>query len=318
MKKVLVCLVNYEKYCTDGWEHLKAAGYAVTFNPHGRIYNPAELHAAIAGVDAVIADNEEWNEASFRAAPKLRVIAKFGVGLNNFDLEAAKRHGVVVANCAGLNANTVSEQTLALFLGMVRRVPQLSAALKRGEWPAATDHPVLAGRGAGLLGFGAIGKKVAAKLAGMGLKVIAYDKFPNPEAAASLGVVMTDMETVLRESDFVFVHVPYMKETHHLVNDDTIAMMKDGAYLVNTARGMVVDEAAAARALTSGKLAGMASDVFEVEPPPADTPVFACENYICTPHIAGDAYENMQANGLATATIITDVFAGREPKNRQA
>ncbi len=317
MKKVLVCLVNYEKYCVDGWNHLLAAGFEVSFNPHGRIFQPAELHRAIKDVDAVIADNEEWNEASFQAAPRLKVIAKFGVGLNNFDLAAARRHGVVVANCAGLNANTVSEQTLALFLGITKRVPQLSAALRRGEWPEASC-PGYAGRKAGLLGFGAIGKKVAAKLAGMGLEVSAYDKFPNPEAAAALGVRMADMETVIRESDYLFIHVPYMKETHHLVNDDTIAMMKDGVYVVNTARGMVVDEAAVCRALASGKIAGMASDVFEVEPPPADTALFRFENYVCTPHIAGDAYENMQANGLATATIVTDVFAGREPKNRQA
>ncbi|MDR1518889.1 MAG: phosphoglycerate dehydrogenase [Planctomycetota bacterium] len=314
---MLVCLVNYEKYCAEGRDRLKAAGYEVTFNPHGRVYRPEELHKAIADVDAVIADNEEWNEASYQAAPKLKVIAKFGVGLNNFDLEAAKRHNVVVANCAGLNANTVSEQTIALFLGMLKRIPQLAAALKRGEWPKA-EYPVFAGRKAGLLGFGAIGKKVAAKLVGMGLEVSAYDKFPDAEAAAAIGVAMTGMEAVMRGSDYIFVHVPYLKETHHLVNDDTIAMMKEGVYLVNTARGLVVDEAAAARALDSGKMAGMASDVFEVEPPPADTPVFACDNYICTPHIAGDAFENMRANGLATAAIITDVFAGREPRNRQA
>ncbi|MCD8139980.1 MAG: phosphoglycerate dehydrogenase [Planctomycetaceae bacterium] len=264
-----------------------------------------------------MADNELWDEASYQAAPRLKVIAKFGVGLNNFDLQAAKRHDVVVANCAGLNANTVSEQTLALFLALTRSIPQRSSAMRRGELPRRTFRSY-AGREAGLLGFGAIGRKVAEKLVGMGMKVSAYDPYPNRDAAARLNVAITDMEDILRHNDFLFVHVPHLPETTHLINDTTLGMMRDGAYLVNTARGMIVDEAAACRALARGKLAGMASDVFEVEPPPADTSLFHFDNYICTPHIAGDAYENMEANGLATADIILDVFAGREPKNRQA
>lgn len=317
MPKVLICPVDYEHRCAEGVDMLRAAGFEVRFNPRPRGYLAEELHTDIADVEAVVADNEPWDEASFRAAPRLKVIAKIGVGMNNFDLDAARRHNVVVANCAGINANTVAEQTVALLLALVRAIPQLNADCRRGEWTRAVFHE-LAGRTAGIVGFGAIGRKVAEKLAAFDLRLVASDPYPNAAEAERIGVELVDMETVWRESDYVLIHAPYMKETHHLVNDATLAKLKDGACLVNTARGMIVDEAAAARALASGRLAGMASDVFEVEPPSADNPLFACPNYICTPHSAGDAVENMQANGRATAAIVLDYFAGREPKNRQA
>ena len=315
--KVLICPVDYEHRCEEGAAMLRAHGYDLRFNPRQRGYLPNELYPDIADVEAVVADNEPWDEASFRAAPKLRVIAKIGVGMNNFDLEAARRHKVVVANCAGINANTVAEHTVALLLAIVRALPQLNAGCRRGKWTRGIFHE-LTGKTAGIVGFGAIGRKVAEKLAAFELRLIATDINPNHKEANRIGVQLVESDTLWRESDYVLLHAPYLMETHHLINDTTLSKMKDGAYLINTARGPLVNEAAAARALASGKLAGMASDVFEVEPPPANNPLFACENYICTPHSAGDAVENMQANGRATAAIILDYFAGLEPKNRQA
>jgi D-3-phosphoglycerate dehydrogenase len=315
--KILVCLVNYDKYCTPGVEALENYGFTLKMNPCGRRLSPEELHKEISDVVAVVADNEDWDEAAFAAAPKLKVVAKFGTGMDNFDLEAARRHGVVVANCAGVNANTVAEHTVALLLSAAKHIPYQSYELRKGNWVRRIIHE-LSGAAVGILGFGAIGGLVAQKLAGFDVRLIAYDKYPNREKARRIGVEMLPFEEVIASSDYLTVHLPYLPDTHHILNDASLAKMKDGVFIVNTARGMVADETAVYRALESGKLGGYASDVFEHEPPTKGNPLFRFDHYTCTPHIAGDAYENMQNQGRATAGIIIDVMEGREPKNRMA
>lgn len=315
--KALICLLNYDKYCRPGVEALERYGFELEMNPHGRKYTQEELLEAIEDVDAVVADNEPWGEESFAGAKKLKVVAKVGTGMDNFDLEAAKRHGVVVANCAGVNANTVAENTVAHLLSASRRLPLQVSLTRSGQWPREICHE-LAGRTLGILGFGAIGQLVARKMSGFDMRIIAYDKFPNLERARALGVEMLSLEKVLAQSDFMTVHLPYLEETHHILNDGNLAKMKDGAVVVNTARGMVADEEAVRRALESGKLGAYGSDVFEQEPPAADNPLFRYQNYFCTPHISGDSYETMENYGRVTAQIIIDVMEGREPQNRRA
>lgn len=315
--KVLICLLNYDKYCRPGLEALERYGFEWKMNPHGRRYTQEELLKDIQDVDAVVADNEPWGEESFAGAKKLKVIAKVGTGMDNFDLEAAKRHGVVVANCAGVNANTVAENTVAHLLSASRKLPLQASQTRSGIWPREICHE-LAGRTLGILGFGAIGQLVAEKMSGFDMRIIAYDKFPNLERAKDLGVEMLSLDDVIAQSDYITVHLPYLNDTHHLLNDENLDKMKDGVVIVNTARGMVADERAVCRALERGKLGAYGSDVFEQEPPAPDNPLFRFENYFCTPHISGDAYETMENYGRATAQIIIDVMEGREPKNRKA
>ncbi len=317
MKKVLIGLANYSRFNKDGLNRLLEHGFEVIENPHGRPYTYEELLEAVGDVDAVIADSERWDEGAFRAAPKLKVIARYGTGMDTVDVEAAKRHGVIVTNCPGLNAPTVAEQAISLLLSIARSIPQLNADARQGKWTRTIFHEI-GGKTIGILGFGAIGQTVAKKLSGFEAKFIAYDKFPNLEAAKALNVEMAGFEDVLKNSDYISIHLPNLPDTYHIINDETIAKMKDGVYIVNSARGALVDEKAMAGALTSGKVAGFASDVFEVEPIEENNPLFKLPNYICTPHIAGESYENHQKTGLATATVITDVFEGKEPKNRRA
>ena len=314
--KALCCLLNYDKYCWPGVQALQDYGFELKMNPHGRKYTQEELLEDIKDVDAVVADNEPWTEMSFAGAPKLKVIAKVGTGMDNFDLEAAKRHGVVIANCAGVNANSVAEHTISHLLSAIRSLPKQVYGMLEGGWPRIMTHEI-AGRTLGILGFGNIGQAVAAKMAGFDVKIIAWDKYPNYEKAAALGVEMKSFEEVITESDFITVHVPLFPDTFHLLNDESIAKMKDGVCIVNTARGKVADEAAVARGIASGKIGGYGTDVFEFEPPKLDSELFQYDTYCCTPHISGDAYECMENYGRTTAKIIIDFFEGREPENRQ-
>lgn len=315
--KALICLLNYDKYCWPGVEALRNYGFELKLNPYGRKYTQKELLEDIRDADAVVADNEPWGEESFAGAEKLKVVAKVGTGMDNFDLEAAKRHGVVVANCAGVNANTVAENTVAHLLSASRGLPFQVDQVRSGRWPRKICHE-LAGRTLGILGFGAIGQLVAQKMSGFDMRLMGYDKFPNTARARELGVELLPLEDVIAQSDYITVHLPYLSETHHIIRDETLEKMKDGVVMVNTARGMVADEGAVCRALESGKLGAYGSDVFEQEPPAADNPLFQHENYFCTPHISGDSYETMENYGRATAQIIIDVMEGREPKNRKA
>ena len=200
--KALCCLLNYEKYCWPGVQALREYGFELKMNPHGRKYTQEELIEDIKDVDAVVADNEPWTEASFAAAPKLKVIAKVGTGMDNFDLDAAKRHGVVIANCAGVNANSVAEHAVAHLLSVVKKIPQQVYAVQEGGWPRVITHE-MAGRTLGILGFGNIGQAVAEKMSGFDLNIIAWDKYPNAEAAAALGVEFVSFEEIISRSDYM-------------------------------------------------------------------------------------------------------------------
>ncbi len=317
MKKVLVTATNYPKLCKEGLKKLLDYGCEVETSKLSRPYNRQELKDAASDVEGVIANLEHWDEEMFEAAPKLKVIVRFGTGYDTVDLEAAKRHGVIVANTPGINAPAVAEHTIALLFSMIRSVPQLNADTRQGKWTRTIFHE-LSDKTVGILGFGAVGRNVAKRMSGFGVSLIAFDKYPNEEAAKALGVKMTSFEDVLKNSDYVLIHLPSIQETYHIINGENIAKMKDGAYLINTARGPLVDEKAVCEALKSGKLAGMASDVFESEPVTPDYPLFQFPNYICTPHSAGETYENYRDTGLATATAVIDVFQGKDPQNRRA
>ena len=317
MKKVLIGLANYSRFNKDGLNRLLKYGFEVIENPFGRPYSHEELIAAVGDVDAVIADSEKWDEEAFLSAPKLKVIARYGTGMDTVDVDAAKRHGVIVTNCPGLNAPTVAEQAISLLLSIARSIPQLNTDAREGKWTRTIFHEI-SGKTIGILGFGAIGQTVAKKLSGFDANFVAYDKYPNVEAAKKLNVKLCSFEDVIKNSDYISIHLPNLPDTYHIVNEQNIAKMKDGVYIVNSARGALVDEKAMYTALKSGKIAGMATDVFEEEPITAGNPLFTLPNYICTPHIAGESYENHQKTGLATATVVTDVFEGKEPQNRRA
>ncbi len=311
-RKVLVTATNYSSLCAESKALFESNGWEVVENMFGRPMTFDELKQRVGEIDAVAAGVDTWNEAVFALAPKLKIISRFGVGVDNIDIEAARRFGVKVTNAAGKNANAVAELTIGLLFAAMRRIPMLYEAARQGVWDRFAGQELI-GRTVGLLGFGAIAQKVARKLSGFDVNIVAYDKFPDLEAASRLRVSMASAEALLKEADVVCLLLPSLKETHYFMNRQTFAAMKNGAYFINTARGALVDEGALYEALASGKLAAAAIDVYEVEPVSADNPLFRLNNIVTTPHTAAETYETYRAVGLHTAQSILDEFEGVNP-----
>lgn len=314
LKKVLVTATNYSLLCAEAKRLLEEGGCEIIENKVGRPHTFEELVPLVADIDGVVAGVDTWDEAVFKLAPKLKAIARFGVGVDNIDLAKAKEYGVKVTNVPGGNANAVAELTIGLLLSLIRNVPTLHQSARRGYWDRHVGEE-LAGKTVGLLGFGNIAQMVAKKLRGFDVSIIAYDKYPNTAKAEELGVELVTSDEVLSRGDIVSMHLPSLKETRHMMNDAAFAKMKRGAYFLNTARGALVDEQALYRALESRTIAGAAIDVYEAEPVSADNPLIKLDNIITTPHTAAETVETYQRVGLVTAQALLDVFAGKEPAN---
>jgi D-3-phosphoglycerate dehydrogenase / 2-oxoglutarate reductase len=258
-------------------------------------------------------------------APRLRVIAKYGTGTDNIDLEAATRRGIIVTNCPGVNASSVAEFTLTLILLMLRPViagtEWLRSGVPQGSLVVATEEAGLIGaelssQTVGVIGWGDIGRRVGVACIALGARVIAYDPARSTADIASDGARVTEtLDELLSESDVVTLHVPLTFATAGLIASAQLARMRPHAALVNVSRGGVVDEAALADALSSGKLRCAATDVFKQEPPPSDHRLVALPNALCTPHMAGTTTEAFRRTGRSVATAVDDVLSGRLPQN---
>ena len=316
MKKVLITATNYETLCSDGLKMLRGYGCDVVMNRGSRMFTRDEMLAAVGDIDGLIAHGETWDDELFDNAPNLKVIARFGVGYDSIDLDAAKRHGVYVTNCPGINSNAVAEMTVSLLMALIREIPRLNKTQKAGIW-SRTIFNELPGKRIGVLGFGAIAQKTIKKLKGFKTDILVYNRSLKTELAESLGArITTDLDEVLSTSDYILIHLPVAPETKNIINAESIAKMKDGVYVINTARAPLVDNKAMYDALVSGKLRGYATDVYNKEPADLNDPLFSLPNFIGTPHSSGETYENYRDTGLATAKAVIDVFEGREPWNR--
>jgi len=313
-KKVLVTATNYSKLCANAKQLLLDYGCEIMENPYGRPLTFEELKEVVGSVDGVIAGVDTWNEEVFQLAPQLQGIARFGVGVDNIDLAAARKYGIQVTNVPRGNANAVAELAVGLMIAVRRSIPLLDQSTKNGGWDRFVGSE-LAGGTVGLLGFGNIAQLTAKKLKGFDVDLIAYDKYPDAAKAAEYGVKLTTFEQVLTDSDIVSMHLPSLNETYHIMNDGAFSMMKSSAVFINTARGAVVDEQALARALTSGVIAGAAIDVYEAEPVSADNPILRTRNLITTPHTAAETYETYERVSMVTAQALLDIFEGREPQH---
>ena len=316
-KTVFIGATGYDRYCTEGRDKLLGAGCRLIENRLGRPYTAEELKAIGGEIHAVICGCEVWNEETIAAAPNLKVIVKFGVGVDNIDQEAAKRHGVQVANCPGMNSVAVAEQTFALLLGCMREVPALDRAVREGRWERRV-FPEIYGSVFGVLGFGAAGREIALRARAFGAEVLAYDKYPNYDFAGQIGAKIVSLDEVLEKSDIISVNLPALSDTLHIINAENIARMRDGVVIVNAARGVLADEAAVAAALESGKIFAYASDVYESEPVQGDSPLIAFERAVLSPHLAGESTNSYRKIGNATAECVLAVLAGGEAPHRLA
>lgn len=287
-------------------------GLALLREPGWDVVSPAKeaLAAALADADAlVVRSATRVTAALLEHAPRLRVVGRAGVGVDNIDLDAATRRGVLVMNTPGGNAVSVAEHTLALLLALARSVPQLNAAVHAGRWEKSCAAGVeLRGKTLGLVGLGRVGSEVARRARALELRVLAFDPYISANVAGEAGAELVPLDELLARSDFVSLHAALSPATEKLLNRDTIAKMKGGARLINTARGELVDEAALAEALRAGHLAGAAVDVFAAEPPHG-SPLIGLPNVIATPHTAGSTEEAQEEVGTLIAQQVRDFLA---------
>lgn len=275
----------------------------------------------VRNVDAIASLLSDKIDAEvFDAAPNLKIVAQIAVGFDNVDVQEATKRGIYVTNTPEVLTETTADFAWALLMAVARRVVEADKYVRAGKWKVSWHPSMMLGRdvyGAtiGIVGAGRIGYAVARRAKGFDMKILFYDVVPRPEMEKELGAKHVDLDTLLRESDFVSIHVPLMKETFHMINAEKLRLMKKTAYLINNARGPVVDERALYEALKEGGIAGAGLDVFEQEPTPVDNPLLKLDNVVVAPHISSASYETRSKMAEMVAENLVAFFDGKKPPN---
>lgn len=279
--------------------------------------SPSELMEIIGEYDALIVrSSTKVTAALLERAKKLKVIGRAGAGVDNIDVEAATKKGIVVMNTPGGNAMAAAEHTIGLMFAAARNIPQAHMSLKEGKWERTRFEGVeLHGKTLGVIGLGNIGRIVADKAKGLGMKVIAYDPYIPKEVAQKKGIELVELDELLRRSDVITLHVPKTKETEGMIGPEAFSKMKDGVIIVNCARGGIIDEKALAEACRSGKVKAAGVDVFSVEPPPPDHPLLGLDNVVCTPHLGASTLEAQLNVAIAIAEQVVDFLKSGTIRN---
>lgn len=301
-------LVTARSFANTPGKHqdmLRENGCHVDLRAPSHPYKPEQLREMIGGYDGVILGLDACDAAVIERADKLKVISRYGVGVDAVDLQAAVRKKIVVTNTPGANMLGVSELTLGLLFALARQIPQVAMAAKNGAWTRPTGWE-LSGKTLGVIGFGAIGRDVGKKAVALGMKVLAYDPFWKGEMS---GVENVSLERLIAEADVITLHCALTPDTANLINDERIGQMKDGAYVINTARGELIDEDALYNSLKVGKLGGAAVDAFRVEPP-TDSPLLTLDNFIAIPHLGATTRESVERMALMASQNLLAVLRG--------
>jgi D-3-phosphoglycerate dehydrogenase len=277
---------------------------------------PEQLIPRVAEADALIVQWARIDRSVIEALKRCRVISRYGIGVDMVDLEAATDHGILVCNVPDYCVDEVSTHTLAFLLSLNRHLMGHHAHVVGGGWggPPGGAPARLTGQYLGIIGLGNIGRAVATRAQALGLNVLAYDPYLSPERAAALGVSLSSLDQLLRQSDYVSVHCPLTAETRHLIGAQQLALMQPSAYLINMARGPIVDQAALVQALAAGQIQGAAVDVLEQEPPAPDEALLKLPNVLFTPHTASWSAESMVQLRRGTAQNVVRVLAGESPR----
>ncbi len=305
--KVLVCDAIDEK----GIEVMRRSGLHVDYKPE---IKPDELMRTVKDYDIlVVRSRTKVTKEVIDANAKMKVIARVGVGLDNVDVKYAESKGMRVINAEVAAMTAVAELVIGFMLSLARNIPRADVAIKNGKWLKKELVGIeLKGRYLGIVGVGKIGRRIARIARGFGMNIIGYDIVPvDQQLVREIGIVVTDLNTLLSSADFVTLHVPLTEGTRHLINEERLKRMKKSAYLINTSRGPVVDEQALSDALKNGIIAGAALDVFEVEPPTNDALV-KLPNVVCTPHIGAQTYEAQELAANVIAEKIIQILKGGE------
>ncbi len=315
--RLLVSPTSYGKNDPRLKTELEALVGEVIYNPTGKPLTSAQVAELLPGIDGYIAGLDGIDANALKAADKLKVIARYGVGIDSVDLATAKAKGIIVTNTPGANSVSVAELALGLMLALARQIPEAVEAVHQGKWPRYAGLS-LEGKTVGILGLGAIGKQLARRLSGFDCRLMAFDPFGSHEAARELHVELAELDDVLAASDFVSLHLPLLPETRCMVNDAFLAKMKKGSFLVNTSRGEVVDENALLNALQTGQLKGVGLDAFTMEPPDPKNPLLQLPQVIATPHLGAQTDGATSNMGWSAMRDCLAVLRGEEPVYRVA
>ena len=291
-------------------EYAASRGFSYLWAPQ-QPFDTEKVAELLRQADCGIIDVDPYGEEMFqRIGPRPKLLVRFGVGYDKVDLAAATRHGIAVARTTGANTQGVAELALAMILASRRRLRPFYWQVARGEWKKTVVHETV-GSTVGIVGFGAVGKTLASLLKGFGCTVLAYDPQMKPDQASHLGVKLVSLDELLVKSDAISLHVPYNKQTHHLINANALRQMKPSAVVVNTSRGNVIDEDALCDALEQQIIAGAALDVYGQEPLSIHSRLLEQENVLLIPHIASQTEESLWRIYQMAIDIAADFFTGK-------
>jgi D-3-phosphoglycerate dehydrogenase len=312
MPKVLIAPAQLKELPGPWLNLFRESGWDYVFSSVSHQLTEDELMDALKGADASLAGSEPYNRKVITAHPQLRVIARAGVGYDAVDVATATERGIAVCTTPGTNHDAVAEYTFTLILALAKNLINLHLQTKAGKWPRQVLVP-LRDKTLGIIGLGRIGKAVALRGKAFGMKLLAYEPYPDQKFVAEQAIPLVPLEDVLRQADFVTVHVPLTPESKHFINKKSLGMMKPTAYFINTARGGLQNEHDLAEALRNKTIAGAGIDVWEVEPP-GKSPLFELDNVIVAPHVAGIDSQARDEMAMSAARSIVRLFKGEWPE----
>jgi D-3-phosphoglycerate dehydrogenase len=314
LTKILIASRSFGKVVDDGVKLLRREGEIIG-NPYGRALSSDELRENLRNVDAALLGNDICDAKVLNAASRLKVVSRHGIGVDSIDLKSATENGIVVADTPRVNTIAVVEHTMALMLAILRKIPGADLSLKSKKWEGLRFvGEELAGKKLGIIGLGAIGKEVAKRAKAFGIEILYTDEVRDTLLEKELGMSFVPLHSLLRVSDMISLHVPLTSDTRGLIGRKEISLMKKGTYVVNTARGGIVDSDALAEGLRSGQIAGAAVDVFDTEPPDFSSPLFNVERIIMTPHIGAYTIEAIRRMDCIAAENIVKVLHAETPE----
>ena len=311
--KIFVASRSFGEYSGSTKKYLEENDCILSWNELGRPYKEEEMLNIIHKYDGIIVGVDTITKEVIKRGINLKVVAKNGVGVDNIDLEAASEAGIFVVNAPGTNSHSVADLAIALMLNLCRKISAIDQMTKRGLWQRRIGRELWQ-KTVGIIGTGEIGKGVAKRLKGFNCKILAYDINIDKKFAKDYDVNYLQLIEVLKNADFISLHVPLNKHTKYLIDTKELNMMKKTAFLINTSRGGIVNEESLYNALKNNIIEGAASDVFSEEPP-GNSPLFSLENFIATSHIGAYTYETNERTGMTVARNIVQGLKGKKPKN---
>jgi D-3-phosphoglycerate dehydrogenase len=306
--KILIISRSFGVYCEEALKILNRFAYI----ERKRITSKEEMKEVVNNYDGVVLGNERMDKEILLSANRLKIVARHGVGVDNIDLEASTQKGIVVTYTPHANSDSVAEYAITLMLNIIKNLQKAHNETVKGNWKRFLGFELM-NKTIGIVGFGGIGKKVAKKLAGFDVKILAYDPYVSDEEVKKNGAIPVSLDELLKSSDIVTLHVALTTETRHLINKDRLRLMKKESFLINTSRGAVVDEKALYDVLKNREIAGAALDVFEKEPISKDNPLLSLDNIIVSPHMANFTIEALRRMDMMNAEDLKRFFKGERP-----